>query len=48
MKIILLFFFLLTIVSCQSTNELKSNDNNKNQKKINMKVTTEPSIKVKK
>ena len=47
MKIILLLFFLLTLVSCQSTNELKSNDNIK-QKKIIMKVKTEPEIKVKK
>ena len=44
----LILFFLLTLVSCQSTNELKSNDNNKKQKKMIMKVTTEPSIKVKK
>ena len=48
MKIILFLFFLLTLVSCESTNKFKSNDNNKNQKKINMKVTTEPSIKIEK
>ena len=47
MKIILLFFFLTT-VSCLSTNELKSNDSNKKQKKPIMKVTTEAEIKVKK
>ena len=41
MKIISLFFFLLTLVSCQSTNEFKYNDNNKKQKKLIMKVTTE-------
>ncbi len=48
MRIILFLFFLLTLVSCENINKLKSNDNNKNQKKINMKVTTEPSIKIKK
>ena len=48
MKIILFLFFLSILVSCQSTNEFKSNDNNKKQKKLIMKVTTEPGIKVEK
>jgi hypothetical protein len=48
MKIILLLFFLLTLVSCKSTNEFKSNDKNKKQKKMIIKVTTDPEIKVKK
>ena len=48
MKIILFLFFLLILVSCKSTNEFKSNDNIKKQKKMIMKVTTEPSIKLKK
>ena len=48
MRIILFLFFLLTLVACTSTNEFKSNDYNKKQKKIIMKVTTEPSIGVKK
>ena len=48
MRITLFLFFLLFLVSCKSTNEFKSNDNNKKEKKIIMKVTTEPSIKVKK
>ena len=48
MKIILLLFFLLTLVSCKSTNELKLNDNNKKQKEMIIKVTTDPEIKVKK
>ena len=48
MRIIFCLFFLLIFVSCKSTNEFKSNDNNKKQKKIIMKVTTEPSIKLKK
>ena len=48
MRAILFLFFLLTLVSCMSTNEFKSNDNNKKQKKMIMKVTTEPGIKVKK
>ena len=48
MRAVLTLFFLLSLVSCMSTNEFESNDNNKKQKKIIMKVTTEPSIKVKK
>jgi|TARA_B100000242_G_scaffold244064_1_gene184361 hypothetical protein len=48
MRAVLSLFFLLTLVSCMSTNEFKSNDNNKKQKKMIMKVTTEPGIKVKK
>ena len=48
MKIILFFFFFLTLVSCKSANETKLNDNSKKQNKIIMKVKTEPSIKVKK
>ena len=48
MRIILLLFCLLTLVSCENINKFKSNDNNKNQKKMNLKVTTEPSIKIKK
>tara|TARA_B100002019_G_C20734801_1_gene341066 strand:- start:96 stop:242 length:147 start_codon:yes stop_codon:yes gene_type:complete len=48
MKIILFFFFFLTLVSCKSANETKLNDNSKKQNKMIMKVTTEPSIKVKK
>ena len=48
MRAVLSLFFLLTLVSCMSTNEFKSNDNNKNQKKMIMKVTTEPGIKAKK
>ena len=48
MKIILFLFFLLTLVSCKSAYETNLNDNNKKQNKMNMKVTTEPSIKVKK
>ena len=48
MRAVLFLFFLLTLVSCMSTNEFKSNDNNKKQKKMIMKVTTEPDIKVKK
>ena len=48
MKIILFLFFLLTLASCKSVNETKLNDNSKKQNKMIMKVTTEPSIKVKK
>ena len=48
MRIILFLFFLLILVSCKTTNEFKSIDNNKKQKKMIMKITTEPSIKVKK
>ena len=48
MGITLFLFFLLILASCKSTNEFKSKDNNKKEKKIIMKVTTEPSIKVKK
>mgnify|MGYP004135921891 FL=1 len=48
MRIILFLFSLLILVSCKTTNEFKSIDNNKKQKKMIMKVTTEPSIKVKK
>ena len=48
MKIILFIFFLLTLVSCKSANETKLNDKSKKQNKMIMKVTTEPSIKVKK
>ena len=48
MRIILFLFFFLILASCKSTNEFKSIDNNKKQKKMIMKVTTEPSIKVKK
>ena len=48
MRAVLSLCFLLTLVSCMSTNEFKSNDNNKKQKKMIMKVTTEPGIKVKK
>jgi len=47
MKIFLFLFFLLTLFSCKSPNEIKLNDNNKKNKMI-MKVTTEPSIKAKK
>ena len=48
MKIVLFLFFLLTLVSCKSTDKIKSNDNDKKQNKMIMKVTSEPSIKVKK
>ena len=48
MRIVLFLFFLLILVSCKTANEFKSIDNNKKQKKMIMKVTTEPSIKVKK
>ena len=48
MRIIFCLFFLLIFVSCKSTNEFKSNDNNKKQKKMIIKVTTDPEIKVKK
>ena len=48
MRIILFLFFLLILVSCKTTNEFKSIDNTKKQKKMIMKVTTEPEIKVKK
>ena len=48
MKIILLLFFLTTLVSCKNSNETKLNDNNKKQNKMIMKVTTESNIKVKK
>ena len=48
MRIILFLFFLLILASCKTTNEFKSIDNNNKQKKMIMKVTTEPSIKVKK
>ena len=48
MKIIFFIFLLLTLVSCKRSNETKFNDNNKKQNKMIMKVTTEPSIKIKK
>ena len=48
MKIILFLFFLLTLVSCKSVNETRLSDKNEKQNKMIMKVTTEPSIKVKK
>ena len=48
MRIILFLFSLLILASCKTTNEFKSIDNNKKQKKMIMKITTEPSIKVKK
>jgi len=48
MKITLFLFFLLTLVSCNSANETKLNDNSKKQNKMIMQVKTEPSIKVKK
>jgi len=48
MKIILFLFLLLTLVSCKNYNETKLNDKNKKQNKMIMKVTTEPSIKIKK
>ena len=48
MKIILVLFFLLTLVSCKSAYETKLNDHNKKQNKMIMKVTTESNIKVKK
>ena len=48
MKIILVLFFLLTLVSCERANKSKLNDNDKKQNKMIMKVTSEPSIKVKK
>ena len=48
MKIILVLFFLLTLVSCKSAYETKLKDNNKKQNKMIMKVTTESNVKVKK
>ena len=48
MRIILFLFSLLILVSCKTINESKLIDNNKKQKNIIMKVTTEPSIKLKK
>jgi|TARA_A100001388_G_C28359666_1_gene307250 hypothetical protein len=48
MKIILVLFFLLTLVSCKSAYETKLKDNSKKQNKMIMKVTTESNIKVKK
>ena len=47
MRFFLLFLFLLTLVSCETTKQFKSNDNNKKQKKILMKVKTKPDIKIK-
>ena len=48
MKIILFLFFLLTFVSCNSANEIKLNESNKKQNKMNMGVTTELVIKLEK
>ena len=48
MKIVLFLFFLLILVSCESANKTKLNDNDKKQNKMIMNVTSEPSIKVKK
>jgi len=48
MKIVLFLFSLLTLLSCESVNKTKLNDNDKKQNKMIMKVTSEPSIKLKK
>ena len=48
MKIILFLFFLLTLVSCNSANEIKPNVNNEKKNKTIMRVTTELDIKVEK
>ena len=48
MKIILFLFFLLTLVSCNSANEIKLNENNKKQNKMSVGVTTELVIKLEK
>ena len=48
MKSFLFLFLILILASCESTKQLKSNENNKKQKKIIMKITTEPNNKIKK
>ena len=48
MRLILFLFFIVILVSCESTQKFKSEDNNKKQKKILMKITTEPNVKIKK
>jgi len=48
MRSFLCFFYLFILVSCESNNQLNPNENNKKQKKIQINITTDPSIKVKK
>ena len=46
MKFIIFLFLFFILASCESITKFKSNDNSKKSKKIIMKVTTEPTIKV--
>ena len=48
MRSFLYFIYLFILVSCESNNQLNFNESNKKQKKIQINVTTDPSIKVKK
>ena len=48
MKSFLFLFFILILTSCESIKQFKSNENNKKQKKIIMKINTEPNVKIKK
>ncbi len=48
MKIIIFLFLFFILASCESMKKFNSNDTNKKSKKIIMKITTEPSIIIKK
>ena len=47
MRSILLLIILLTLNSCETTKQMKLNENKK-QKKIMMDINTKPNIKIKK
>ena len=44
---VFLFIFLI-LISCESTTKSKVDEKNKKENKLLMKVTSEPSVKVKK
>ena len=48
MRSILFVIILLILTSCETTKQIKINENNKKQKKIIMDINTKPNIKIKK
>ena len=48
MKLFLFVFSLFIFVSCINNKEFKSEETKKNQKKIPLKITIEPGVKIKK
>ena len=48
MRFVLFLIILFTLTSCETTKQMKVNEENKKQKKIIMDISTKPNIKIKK